>query len=101
MDRQKSPRRATRQMLSAVKESLRRIVGCRGKRVHPEATDEDAYKNWEFLVIDPWAGGASTGSTTILYAGIQTKFLGIAAQVGLKIVYDSIEIYSVEGPFAW
>ncbi|MEP6850059.1 MAG: hypothetical protein ABI999_14465 [Acidobacteriota bacterium] len=77
------------------------IVGCRGKKMHPDADDSDAAKEWEFLVMDPWAGGASTGSTTISYAGIQTKFLGIAKQVGLKIVYDSIDIYSVEGPFPW
>ena len=77
------------------------IVGCRGKKVRPDALDSDAYKDWEFLVVDPWAGGASTGATTILYAGTQTKFLGIATQVGSKIVYDSIEIFSVEGPFPW
>jgi len=77
------------------------IVGCRGKKMHPEADDSDAAKTWEFLVMDPWAGGATTGSTTIQYAGVQTKFLGVAAQIGKKIVYDSIEVYSVEGPFPW
>src|SRR6185369_12181754 len=45
------------------------IVGCRGKKMHPEADDSDAAKTWEFLVMDPWAGGATTGSTTIQYAG--------------------------------
>jgi len=51
----------------------------------------------EFLVIDPWAGGAKTGSTTISYAGSTTAFLGIARQAGTKIMYDGYEITALEG----
>lgn len=51
----------------------------------------------EFLVIDPWAGGARTGATTILYAGGTTAFLGVARQAGSKIMYDGYEVTSLEG----
>jgi hypothetical protein len=73
------------------------IVGFKGASVHREAPQGDAYKNYEFLIIDPWAGGAATGATTITYSGAMTKFLGIARQVGWKIMYDGYEITDVEG----
>lgn len=73
------------------------LVGFRGKSVHREAPPGDAYKQYEFLCIDPWPGGAATGATTILYAGAHTKFLGVARQVGTKIMYDGFEITALEG----
>jgi len=56
-----------------------------------------AFMRYEFLCIDPWAGGAATGTTTIVYAGATTKFLGIARHDGTKLMYDGYEITDVEG----
>lgn len=52
----------------------------------------------EFLIMDPWPGGADTGSTTIKYAGKDTAFLGIAIERNGKIFYDANEheVTSVE-----
>ncbi|MGH8587877.1 MAG: hypothetical protein ACREXX_00645 [Gammaproteobacteria bacterium] len=75
------------------------IVGFQGRSVHPEAPKTDAFMRFDFLCIDPWAGGAATGTTTIVYAGATTKFLGIARQDGTKLMYDGYEITDVEGSF--
>lgn len=52
-----------------------------------------------FLIMDPWPGGADTGSTKFKYAGKDTMFLGEASVEDGKIVYDATkhEVTAVEG----
>jgi hypothetical protein len=69
-------------------------VGIVGYRPLPMAVADTQY---EFLVMDPWAGGARTGTETIKYAGKDTKFLGIGKQDGNKIVYDGYDVTDVDG----
>lgn len=75
------------------------IVGFRDylKFAIPRA-DETA--TFEFLCIDPWAGGARTGEVKIKYAK-ETKFLGIAHQIGTNLKYDGAWITEVGGFFAF
>ena len=61
-------------------------------------SDESA--TFEFLCIDPWAGGARTGEVKIKYAK-DTKFLGIARQIGTQLKYDGAWITEVGGFFAF
>jgi len=58
----------------------------------------DETATFDFLCIDPWAGGARTGSVTIKYAK-ETAFLGIAHQVGTRLKYDGAWITEVGGFF--
>lgn len=53
---------------------------------------------YEFLVMDPWAGGAATGGNTIVYAGATTAFLGIMKEAGDQLPYDTFEATAVAGP---
>ena len=52
----------------------------------------------EFLIMDPWPGGADSGQNTIKYAGKETAFLGVAVERNGKIYYDKNdhEVTSVE-----
>jgi hypothetical protein len=50
----------------------------------------------EFLYIDPLAGGISTGTKTITYAGTETRFLGIITQHGSTWRYDASLVTAVE-----
>jgi hypothetical protein len=74
------------------------IVGFQGISVKPGAPKTDENTIFKFLCIEPWAGGARTGKVTINYAK-PTAFLGIAHQVGTKIVYDGAHITEVAGYF--
>lgn len=74
-------------------------VGIVGFRVRPGCTPTTSTCGpyYEFLILDPWAGGPANGRNTLRYGGGETAFLGVARQRGNKIVYDGSEIAAVEG----
>lgn len=55
----------------------------------------------EFLCIEPWAGGSSTGNGFIRYAGNDSCFLGIIQQDGAKWTYDGLVVSAVEFDKGW
>lgn len=55
----------------------------------------------EFLCLEPWAGGSSTGNGFIRYAGNDSCLLGIIQQDGAKWTYDGLVVSAVEFDKQW
>ncbi|MGL4550196.1 MAG: hypothetical protein ACRC33_03325 [Gemmataceae bacterium] len=70
-------------------------VGIVGYRAAAVATPTSRF---EYLVMEPWAGGAATGGATIKYAGASTKFLGVMKEQAGRLEYDGYKVTSVSGP---
>ncbi|MEA2564674.1 MAG: hypothetical protein QOH06_6178 [Acidobacteriota bacterium] len=75
------------------------IVGFRGWSVPLEVSRTGTSQRYEFLCIDPWAGGPETATHEFDYAGGKTCFLWTVHQEGTKLKYDHYEIDEVEGTF--